>query len=619
LVEGGGRLLVGPVFTREAVTAPRRITLFLSRAGYVAVLLALMFTAWLLLPGTQVVRNVGDLARFGAILFQVLAPLQLALALFFSALLAASGVAQEKDRRTLVLLLLTNLSNSELVLGKLLASMLFVLVLLGAALPLFMLLVLLGGTGFEQVGRVFAVTLAASLAAGSLGSTLALWREKTFQTLALTLLILVFWLAVGEATASGVFGSTWQGGATSDWAATFSPWHALLAAARPELPDGSGLLSFLHLGDTFFLTNPAVLFLGVSLAFAFILNAIAIFCVRIWNPSREARLQSPEAAEAGSIWGAAYDITVGAGQPATADRPRSVHAAPGKTRAVWSNPIIWREMRTWAYGRKTLIIRLAYLLLFACATAALYGMINSPAGVDRNGALLVLVPLFLVSLTLVNAQAVTSLTTERDLGAIDLLLVTDLTAKEFVFGKLGGALYNAKEMVVLPLLLCGYLGWIGIITTEDMLYLMGGLSVLYAFALMLGVHSGMSYFNSRSAIGVSLGTIFFLFVGIATCIRLLIAFGGSFNFQLPPFIAFMLGGGLGMFVALGARNASTAIGVASFFCPIATFYAITSIWLGQTLGPFMVIAAMYGFTTAAMLVPAVYEFDVATGRTTASD
>jgi hypothetical protein len=28
---------------------------------------------------------------------------------------------------------------------------------------------------------------------------------------------------------------------------------------------------------------------------------------------------------------------------------------------------------------------------------------------------------------------------------------------------------------------------------------------------------------------------------------------------------------------------------------------------------------MYGFATAAMLIPAVHEFDVATGRTTAKD
>ena len=150
--------------------------MYISRAAYVAALLVLICTAWLLVAGTQVVRNLGDMARFGAILFQILAPLQLALVIFFSALLVAAGVAQEKDRRTLVLLLLTNLTNSELVLGKLLASLLNVLVLIFAALPLFMLTALFGGVAFAQIGRVFAVTLATAVVAGRLGSIIGLWR-----------------------------------------------------------------------------------------------------------------------------------------------------------------------------------------------------------------------------------------------------------------------------------------------------------------------------------------------------------------------------------------------------------------------------------------------------------
>lgn len=603
-------MFAGPVFTREVVTAPRRTSLFVSRAAYVSALLGLMFTAWLILPGSQVVRNVGDLARFGAILFQILAPLQLALALFFSALLAASGVAQEKDRRTLILLLLTNLSNSELVLGKLLASMLFVLVLLGAALPLFMLLALLGGVGFEQIGRVFAVTLSTALAAGSLGSMLGFWREKTFQTLALTLLALVFWLAAGEAIAAGVFGNAWRGLSADAWATMLSPWRAILAAARPVLPDSYAALNA---------SGAIPFYVGFTLAVAAVLNLVAIALVRVWNPSREARPQRQEAAESGTIWGPAYDVVTGTVKPQSEGERRSVHAAPGQTRSVWSNPVVWREIRTWAYGRKILVIRLAYLVLFGFAAAAIHQMVHSTAGIGREGALLVLVPLFLLSLTLLNAQAVTSLTTERDLGAIDLLLVTDLTAKEFVFGKLAGTFYNAKEIVLLPLALCIYLWWTEDLSFENLLYVLGGLTVLYSFSAMLGVHSGMSYFNSRSAIGVSLGTIFFLFLGIATCIRIMVAFSGEFNLQLQPFIAFMLGGGAGLYLALGARNPSRAIGVASFLCPVATFYAIASVWLGDTLGPFLVIAGTYGFTTAAMLVPAIFEFDVATGRTTLGD
>ena len=197
-------MLIGPVFTRELATAPRRVRFYAAPAVYLGGLLVLTCTAWLLMIGTQQVRNVGDMARFGVALFQFLAPLQLVLAVFFSALGSASAVAQEKDRRTLELLLLTNLSNSELVLGKLLASMLNVLVLLAAGLPFFMLIVLFGGVSFEQILRVFAVTFVTALAAGSLGSTIALWREKTFQTLALTALVLAILAAWEVLLASGV-------------------------------------------------------------------------------------------------------------------------------------------------------------------------------------------------------------------------------------------------------------------------------------------------------------------------------------------------------------------------------------------------------------------------------
>ena len=199
-------MLLGPVFSREAAVAPRRTRMYVGRAAYVAALLLVMSTAWLILSGTQIVRDLGDFARFGAVLFQILAPLQAAVAVFFSALLAASAVAQEKDRRTLVLLLLTHLSNGELVLGKLAASLLNVAVMLAAALPLFMIAALLGGVSFGQIGRAYAVTLASVAACGSLGSTLALWREKTFQALATTVLALVLWLAPARSSPPGPSG-----------------------------------------------------------------------------------------------------------------------------------------------------------------------------------------------------------------------------------------------------------------------------------------------------------------------------------------------------------------------------------------------------------------------------
>ncbi len=152
----------------------------------------------------------------------------------------------------------------------------------------------------------------------------------------------------------------------------------------------------------------------------------------------------------------------------------SVHAAPGaKSRDVWDNPILWREVRTWAYGRKVLIVHLAYLALAAFAAAAIFAMAHSADGITKWSALLTLGPVFILSLLLVNSQAVTAITSERDRGAIDLLLVTDLTAKEFIFGKLGGVFYNVKEMVLVPVLLCGYLWYVRALTAENLVYLLG--------------------------------------------------------------------------------------------------------------------------------------------------
>src|SRR4029079_4376021 len=210
------------MFTREAAVAPRRASFFAARSVFVAALFALTLTAWQLLVGSQQLESVGDLAWFGAAAVQILAPLQLASAMPLSALLVAAAVAVEKDRKTLDLLLLTSLSNSELVLGKLPAGVLSVIVVVVATLPLLMIIALLGGISTGQIIRVEAVTLASALVAGSLGSTTALWREKTFQALAMTLLVLVLWLLSWEMAAAMGADSIWLGLPAKSWAIAMS-------------------------------------------------------------------------------------------------------------------------------------------------------------------------------------------------------------------------------------------------------------------------------------------------------------------------------------------------------------------------------------------------------------
>tara|TARA_Y100000814_G_scaffold278995_1_gene241231 strand:- start:713 stop:1123 length:411 start_codon:yes stop_codon:yes gene_type:complete len=132
---------------------------------------------------------------------------------------------------------------------------------------------------------------------------------------------------------------------------------------------------------------------------------------------------------------------------------------------------------------------------------------------------------------------------------------------------------------------------------------------------MVGVHVGMTYAESRKAVGVSLGTVLFLLLGIAVCMRMMMAVQSSFFYQLQAFSAFMLGGSIALYMALGLRNPSRAIGLACGIAPVSTFYVITSFIDQQFGGAFLVVVLTYGFSTVALLIPAIDEFDVATGRT----
>ncbi len=611
-------MVLGPVFQREAVTTPRRPKHYLYRSLYVAALLLLMGTAWLVLAGTQSIRNVGDMSRFGAMIFQILAPLQMALAMFLAALGSASSVSLEKDRRTLILLLLTRMSNSQLVLGKLAASLLNVLAMVLAALPVFMLVTLFGGVATEQVVRVYAVTILSVIAAGSVGCTIALWREKTFQALAMTALVMVLWISVWEGLrlVAGSQSITWL----ANLAGMISPLQAIVSACQPDL------------SSTSWWASPTVGFLVSSTLIVIVLNGVSIWRVRIWNPSREVRPGQQEQESAASIWGAEHDLThtesPGLQQRAEAARDQHVDArkerTAGQARNVWDNPVLWREVCTWAYGRKVILIRVVYVLLALLTLAGVHYSLAQAQYVSSSGAIgdiipataQPLAPFFLLSLVIVNALAVTSITNERDGQAIDLLLVTDISPREFVFGKLWGVLWVTREMVAAPLLIMLYLWFQGGINNENLLFVVGVLIVMNAFVTVLGIHYGMSYSSSRTAILMSLGTVFFLFIGVMTCIAVMVSFSGSFQNQLPPFLAFILGGGIGLYAALGHRNPSPAIAAASLLLPFLTFFSITSFLLrNQEMTVFVVTCSAYGFTTAALLIPAIYEFDFAMGRT----
>ncbi|MCM2372489.1 ABC transporter permease [Aporhodopirellula aestuarii] len=597
--------MLGPVFNREATVAPKRSSTYLARGIYLLTLFLLLCTGYLVLDGSRSLFANSDAAKFGGWMFRLLAPLELVILSALAAVSAASNVAQEKDRRTLLLLLMTRLSGFEIVVGKTASALLTPLSLLVVSLPLFLTLPLLGGVAPSQVFAVFLVITVSVIVSAAVGTVVAFWREKTFQSIALTFLVLLLLVAAGEILASSTLAST-------VWATAISPPRALIAATNSK----SNLATVLQSGAGWFVIMGSIVSACVL--------AIGIAKVRVWNPSREVRLKAPEPETSEEYLRdlSAAGVATEGGTEAIREKPHVEGPASWKVRQprhVWDNPILWREVRTWAYGRKILLIRAVFVLMFAIIAGAIWYQVQSGVAMEPSGRIgrafpAVTIPmaaLGVISLVLVNALAVTSITGERDGLALDLLLVTDLRPREFIFGKLFGVMYAAKELILLPLGLIVYLGVAGVMTIENMQYAILAAIGLYVFVTMLGIHSGLNYVSGRTATLASLGTVFFLCVGIAICMTIMVSFRGAFQLQLAPFLVMILGGGAALFAALGWRNPSSAIFTAAFALPLITFYAITQFLL-QTDHLYVAAALIfgYGFTTAAMMIPALSEFDV---------
>jgi hypothetical protein len=485
-----------------------------------------------------------------------------------------------------------------------------------------------------------------------MGLLIALWRDRTFQSISLTILMVVFSVAGVELFAVAFPTVAFLGVPVKE---ILSPIRAMLAVLYPRTELGTGVVH-----------ASSLVYVGIRLSFAALIVAFGTWKLRTWNPGRNEPREQADETETQVVESlyevneeqAEVPVAVGAEGVSSADSrrggiaeralsrddsgegmssdlpfddstgattglhvPRRTHrrvAAPPRTyRKPWVNPILWRELMTRAYGTRPLIIKGCYLLLFALGVGFFHFLGEGMANPLGSSLALIAVGLAILSLILINAQGVTALTSERDSGSLDLLLVTELSPGDFIYGKLYGILYNSKEMVVLPLLFTIYLWLTNKVSGENTVFFLIDYLLLCHFAAMLGLHSAISFTSSRVAIANSLGTLFLLMVGILFCAWVIIQSDREFGRQLLSFMIFIGAGSVALFGSLGAKNPSRAIALVSLLTPFWTFYCIISLINGDFLAAFLVSVGVYGFALLAMLVPAVGDFDIALGRTSA--
>jgi ABC-type transport system involved in multi-copper enzyme maturation permease subunit len=412
---------LGPVFAFEWLTTSRRWQVYAGRATFVAALLAAMAVVWRAEVAGRRFPSIRAQAAVGQSLYFAIVGTQLALVLLAAPAATAGSICLDKARGTLAHLLVTDLSDAEIVLGKLAARLVPVVGFVACALPVMALGTLLGGIDPVALSGAFLVTLGVALLGASLALALSVWASKTHEVLMATYAVWALWL-LARPTGDVVLG--WRGVSAPRWFESIDPfWLAFAPYAEP----GS-----VAPGDF-------VAFFAACAGIAAALSAVAVLRVRAVSArqsGRRPRLPGP-------------------GRVAAFLRSQ-VRWWPGPS--LDGNPVLWREWHRNRPSRWGLICGTLYVVLASVFTAM---ALVQEIGWGSRGELAPWVNGLqtAIGLLLLAVVAATTLAEERVRGSLDVLLATPLPTRAIVWGKWWGAYRMVPLLAVLPGVLAFALSW----------------------------------------------------------------------------------------------------------------------------------------------------------------
>src|SRR5215469_11210210 len=177
---------VGPVFAYEWLMASRRWQGYALRSLLVLLLFLGLSAAWMEGGAGTEELTIQKQAEIGQQFYAVTTIILLGLVGLAAPAATAGAVCLDKARGNLTLLFTTDLTDAEIVLGKLAARLVPVLGLIACAAPVLALATLLGGVDPTMPTGAILVCLACAVFGCTLALTLSVWGRKTHEVLLAT-------------------------------------------------------------------------------------------------------------------------------------------------------------------------------------------------------------------------------------------------------------------------------------------------------------------------------------------------------------------------------------------------------------------------------------------------
>lgn len=428
-----------PILVRVVQGASRRSRHLWLRAGFLAAIIFAVLVS--LSTAISAKSSLAELAKGASQSFKLAAYIQLAWMCILAPVFTAGAITQERDAQTYSILLSTPMSNAQIVLGSLLSRLYFLIMLLVAALPVFLVTMIYGGVTTSQVLESFTLGASTAIVTGSLAIAVSVIRAGTRKTVFYFYMCIAVYLLAIYLAAQWAY--TWVPeaplNAYDQRMSALAPLHPFLAMEvalnRVQAPDVSQLPTRGRL-MRFLLSQPSAAYVAWTLALSVLMVGLSVFFVRSGvrqgEPTLFGRLLARFGVESG------------------AERRRT-------PRSVWRNPVAWREAQTQTsltshpamkYGLVLLGLAVSITLLVSHLTQ---GSTMTTLLVRQWLAGLIMLQFTLVILMTANSAA-TSFTKEKESNSLDVLLTTPLTSEYIVWGKLRGLVSFAAPLLTVPVL-----------------------------------------------------------------------------------------------------------------------------------------------------------------------
>ncbi len=447
--------ITNPITVRLVQNGSRRVRHMYIRAAYLAVLIVVLL--WSLLLGTSGSSlSYRELASAGAGSFINIAYLQIGLICILAPVFMAGAIAQEASPQTWEVLLTTPLTATQIVLGNLFGRLFFILALLVASLPLFALTQFFGGVPGSSI---FISTLIAACAALVVGATaIALSVSRLVGKRA----VFAFYVSVISYLALTIGLDQFFAGRTPGVRVTYmtalNPFLALYSLLNPSTynaaPPGTfrGPIAWL-------LETPVKTWCVGSTLLSLFLIVVSTFTVRFGGIGQLG-------VESTGIpwWRRLFGL----------DAAGAEHRAP---RAVWTNPIAWREAAARNATTGKILARWTFIALgglFGISLVVLYHTAYLNTLDFRRAIMYTVFGEVAVSTLVAINMAATAVSREREDGTLDLLLTTPITPSQYLQGKLRGLIAYLLPLLAVPI---GTLGIAGLYTLFNGLERAGGVTV----------------------------------------------------------------------------------------------------------------------------------------------